>query len=134
MAFIEKFLTFRKKPEKKFRSQVGIRPPKWAYLFAFGAPLFTAIFLFILGTNYTGGLGNAGDTIFGMSRDETFIMLRKYTLFIPLTGLPFFFWVFARLPDRSDWARILKIYFVYSFVVWAVCYFCFLIEMFMPRF
>jgi hypothetical protein len=133
MGFIERLLTFGKPPERKIQAAKQGCHVRWPYLFAFGVPLLTAFVLADWGSSYMGGLGNAGDTILGLSRDESVVMLRKYTLFIPLTGLPFFFWIFKQ-SDKSNWGKTVKLYLVYSFLIWAVCYTFFIVSMFMPRF
>src|SRR5208283_4376560 len=102
-----RLLTFGKAPDRKKPVVQKGRAAKWPYLFAFGAPVLAAFILAVWGSSYMGGLGNIGNTILGLSRDESVVLLRKYTLFIPLTGLPFFFWIFKQ-SDKSDWATKVK--------------------------
>ena len=133
MRFIERLLSFSRSPSRKIPVvQLG-HPSWWPHLFAFGAPLLTAFILAAWGNSFMGGLGNVDNSVLGVSGDDAVALLRKYTLFIPLTGLPFFFWIFKQ-SDRSEWGKKLRVYFVYSFLVWAICYTFFLISMYMPRF
>jgi hypothetical protein len=133
MGFLERLLTFGKGSDRKKRGVQQGRTASWPYLFAFAAPVLTAFIFAAWGRSYMGGLGSMDHTILGLSSEESVVLLRKYTLFIPLTGLPFFFWIFKQ-SDKSDWAGKVKLYLFYSFLIWASCYALFLLSMFMPRF
>jgi preprotein translocase subunit SecG len=133
LRFIERFLLFKGATIRKEFTPQWENFAKWLHLFVCGVPLVLTLIILVWGNPYGGGLGNVGDTTSVFSREGSVQLLRKYTFFIPVTWIPFFFWIFKR-SEKLDSRTILKGDFVYSLLLWVMSCLTFLFLMFIPMF